>query len=45
VKHKIFVSYHHHDDQAYYDAFSNAFHDTYNVIYDNSLVPRTSTKL
>lgn len=37
VKHKIFVSYHHHGDQAYYDAFSKAFHDTYNVIYDNSL--------
>lgn len=37
VKHKIFVSYHHHGDQAYYDAFSQAFHDTYNVIYDNSL--------
>ena len=37
VKHKIFVSYHHSGDQAYYDAFSNAFHDTYDVIYDNSL--------
>ena len=37
VKHKIFVSYHHHCDQAYYNAFSNAFHDTYDVIYDNSL--------
>jgi MTH538 TIR-like domain (DUF1863) len=37
VKHKIFISYHHGGDQAYYDAFSNAFHDTYEVIYDNSL--------
>lgn len=37
VKHKVFVSYHHHGDQAYYNAFSNAFHDTYDVIYDNSL--------
>lgn len=37
VKHRIFVSYHHGGDQAYYDAFSNAFHDTYDVIYDNSL--------
>jgi len=37
VKHKIFVSYHHRGDQAYYDAFSHAFHDSYDVIYDNSL--------
>jgi hypothetical protein len=37
VKHKIFVSYHHRGDQAYYDAFSKTFHDTYDVIFDNSL--------
>ena len=37
VKHKIFVSYHHGGDQAYYDSFSKAFHDTYDVIFDNSL--------
>lgn len=37
VRHKIFVSFHHASDQAYYDAFSRAFHDTYEVIYDNSL--------
>lgn len=37
VNHKVFVSYHHHGDQAYYNAFSTAFHDTYDVIYDNSL--------
>jgi hypothetical protein len=37
VKHKIFVSYHHGGDQAYYDAFSKLFHDTYDLIYDNSL--------
>jgi MTH538 TIR-like domain (DUF1863) len=37
VKHKVFVSYHHRGDQAYYDAFSGAFHDVYDVIYDNSL--------
>lgn len=34
---KIFVSYHHKGDQAYYDAFSKAFHDTYEAITDNSL--------
>jgi hypothetical protein len=37
VKHKVFVSYHHGGDQPYYDAFSRTFHDTYEVIYDNSL--------
>jgi hypothetical protein len=37
VKHRIFLSYHHGGDQAYYDAFSKAFHDTYEVIHDNSL--------
>jgi hypothetical protein len=37
VKHKVFVSYHHGGDQAYYDTFSKAFHDIYDVIYDNSL--------
>ncbi|MQU60673.1 hypothetical protein GHO26_23265 [Pseudomonas helleri] len=37
VKHKVFVSYHHHGDQAYYNLFSKLFHDTYDVIYDNSL--------
>jgi len=37
VKRKMFVSYHHGGDQAYYNTFSNAFHDTYDVITDNSL--------
>lgn len=37
TKYKIFVSYHHRGDQNYYDAFSRAFHDNYEVIYDNSL--------
>ena len=37
VKRKIFVSYHHGGDQSYYDTFSRAFHDTYDVITDNSL--------
>src|SRR6185295_7150306 len=34
---KVFVSYHHAGDQAYYNAFSKAFCDTYDVITDNSL--------
>lgn len=34
---RIFTSYHHHGDQQYYEMFSNAFHDTYESIYDNSL--------
>ena len=37
VKRKVFISYHHGCDQAYYDAFSKAFCDTYDVISDNSL--------
>src|SRR5690349_7530115 len=37
IKRKVFVSYHHGGDQAYYEAFSKAFCDTYDVITDNSL--------
>jgi hypothetical protein len=37
VKHKVFMSYHHRGDQGYYDAFSKAFHDKYETIFDNSL--------
>jgi hypothetical protein len=40
VKHRIFVSYHHGGDQFYYDQFSKAFHDTYEVIFDTSLERR-----
>ncbi len=36
-KRKIFVSYHHANDQVYYDRFSKTFSDTYDVIHDNSL--------
>src|SRR6266446_4571048 len=36
TKRKIFVSYHHGGDRAYYDALSSTFHDHYDVIYDNS---------
>jgi hypothetical protein len=34
---KIFVSYHHSGDQAYYDEFSRVFHDQYEAVFDNSL--------
>lgn len=37
VRRKVFISYHHAGDQAYYNAFSEHFHDTYETIYDNSL--------
>lgn len=40
VRHKVFLSYQHSLDQHYYDAFSRAFHDTYESIYDNSLERR-----
>lgn len=34
---KVFVSYHHGGDQAYYNAFSGVFHDTLELITDTSL--------
>jgi len=34
---KIFVSYQHSSDQYYYNLFSQAFHDTYETVFDNSL--------
>jgi len=37
VRRKVFVSYHHHNDQVYYDSFSSVFHDGYELISDNSL--------
>ena len=37
VRPAIFISYHHHGDQAWYDHFSATFHDTYKVIRDTSL--------
>jgi hypothetical protein len=38
TKRQIFVSYHHHGDQAYYDVFSYTYSTQgYNVIQDNSL--------
>ena len=40
VKHKVFISYHHGGDQPYYDAFTRTFHDTYELVYDNSLERR-----
>lgn len=37
TRRKIFVSYHHGGDQAYYDEFSRVFHDQYEAVFDNSL--------
>ncbi len=31
IRHKVFVSYYHHDDQAYRNAFENAFRNTFIV--------------
>lgn len=36
-KRKVFVSYHHANDQPYYNAFSNHFSKTFDIIQDNSL--------
>lgn len=37
IRRKVFVSYHHSNDQLYYDEFSRFFQDRYEVIRDNSL--------
>lgn len=37
LKRKIFVSYHHKNDQPYYNQFSKVFHDYYGLVQDNSL--------
>ncbi len=37
TKRKIFVSYHHSNDQWYYNEFSRIFSDTYEVVQDSSL--------
>ena len=37
TKRKIFVSYHHANDQSYYDTFSKYFAETFSLVYDNSL--------
>lgn len=44
VKRKVFVSYHHDEDQNYYDAFSRTFCDTYDVVTDNSLERRIGSE-
>jgi len=44
VKRKVFVSYHHDEDQGYYDIFSRTFCDTYDVIADNSLERRIGSE-
>lgn len=36
-KRKIFVSYHHGNDRAYYEEFSRFFSSTYDVVQDNSV--------
>src|SRR5690348_4238166 len=36
-KPKMFVSYHHGGDQAYYDAFTRSFDDAYDSCFDNSI--------
>ena len=33
VKPKVFVSYHHERDQAYYDRFARLFADDYDITY------------
>jgi hypothetical protein len=44
TRRRIFVSYQHSSDQAYYDEFSRIFHDTYEAIFDNSLERRVDSE-
>jgi hypothetical protein len=37
VKRKVFISYHHRGDQAWFDYFTTLFGDRYEVFYDRSL--------
>jgi Thoeris protein ThsB, TIR-like domain len=37
IKRKVFISYHHGNDQAYYNLFSQYFSNTLDLFYDNSL--------
>lgn len=43
VRRKVFVSYHHRHDQAYYDEFSRIFHDELEALTDNSLGRRVDS--
>ncbi len=40
TRRRVFVSYHHGNDQPYYDEFSRVFHDDYELITDRSLARR-----
>ena len=37
TRRRVFVSYHHGNDQAYYDEWTRFFHDGYEAVFDNSL--------
>jgi hypothetical protein len=41
---KVFVSYHHGVDQAYYNEFSRFFHDQFEAVFDNSLERRIDSE-
>lgn len=43
VRRRVFVSYHHKGDQAYYDEFSRTFEERYEAITDNSLERRVDS--
>jgi len=44
VKRKVFVSYHHDNDQVWYNEFSRVFASTYELISDNSLDRRIDSE-
>lgn len=46
IRHKVFLSYYHHDDQAYRDAFESAFKDTFIIksVQEGDIDPDTSAE-
>lgn len=44
TRHRVFISYHHTRDQAWYDALSVAFHDRLQLLTDNSLERRIDSE-
>lgn len=44
VRRKMFISYHHGNDQAYYDALSKTLHDQMDLVFDNSLDRRIDSE-
>ena len=45
VKRKVFISYHHDNDQKWYDYISLKYSDIFDLFYDNSLERRFLSRI